>query len=237
MTPIVPESLILVPGVLCNHRLWHHQLEGLTDVSRPSVAEVHRDDSLAAMADRLLSQAPPRFALAGLSLGGYLCLEVMRQASRRVTRLALLSTSAEADVRERSEVRGTLIELARNRHFESVLRMSVPAMLGRRGGTGTTLRLEVETMAREVGAEAFQRQQVASLNRPDSRPELSQYNLPCLVLCGSEDVLTPPDLHRQLAAQIQQAQLRVIEGCGHLTPLERPEEVNAAFRDWLQRPR
>jgi pimeloyl-ACP methyl ester carboxylesterase len=161
----------------------------------------------------------------------------MRQAPRRVTRLALLATSPEADTRERALIRGTLIEVARRQRFESVLRGVVPGMLGRTAATQTSLQQEVETTAREVGADAFRRQQSASLQRPDSRPELASYLVPCLILCGAEDTLTPPELHRNMAAQIPGAELCIVEGCGHLAPLEQAAAVNAALRSWLQYPR
>lgn len=226
------EPLILVPGLLCDERLFAPQLPALAARGTVRVAETRLDDSLRAMAGRLLAHAPERFALAGLSMGGYVCLEVMRQAPGRVTRLALLDTQARADTPEASQRRRDLMALAERGEFLGVAPRLLPLFLhpAHLPALGPT----VTAMAQAVGKEAFLRQQRAILERPDSRAVLPTIGCPTLVLCGRQDQLTPPALHEEMAAAIPDATLVVLPGCGHLAPLERPEAVTAQLLAWLE---
>jgi pimeloyl-ACP methyl ester carboxylesterase len=211
-----PPDLLLLPGLLCDAALWQAQVAGLGGAARCQVADVTQDDSLAAMAARALAAAPPRFALAGLSMGGYLAFEILRQAPERVTRLALLDTSARPDTPEQARRRrGLLPQLVH------------PANLA--GPIGAA----VIAMAERVGREAFLRQQAAILGRPDSRPDLARMQLPVLVGVGEADALTPPALAEEIAAGIAGARLHRIPGCGHLPPMEAPALVTDLLRDWL----
>ena len=230
MTP-----LVLVPGLLCDERLWHHQIEGLTDLADPVlIPDVTGRDSMAGMARSVLETAPERFSLAGLSMGGYVALEVLRQAPDRVEALALLDTSARPDTPEQKEARLALIELARGGRFDEVWRLLLPKVVhpGRVEDPG--LRSAVRGMAHAVGPEAFERQERAIIVRPDSRGDLPGISCPTLVLCGRDDALTPPHLHEELADGIPGARLCQVENCGHLSTLERPEEVTRAMREWLE---
>jgi pimeloyl-ACP methyl ester carboxylesterase len=228
----VSEPLILVPGLLCDERLFAPQLPALAARTTVRIAETRLDDSLGAMAERLLAEAPERFALCGLSMGGYVCFEVMRRAAARVSRLALLDTQARADTAEAAQRRRDLMALAERGEFTGVAPRLLPLFLHpdhleRLGPT-------VTAMATAVGKEAFLRQQRAILARPDSRPLLPSIDCPTLVLCGRQDQLTPPALHEEMAAAIPQATLVVLPGCGHLAPLERPEAVTAQLLAWLE---
>lgn len=225
--------LVLLPGLLCDAALWRGQIDDLADIAAPWVADMTRDDSVSRMAARVLEAAPPRFALAGLSMGGYVAQEIMRQAPERVTRLALLDTSARPDSPEQTARRRGLIDLAEKGEFRGVTPRLLPVFLHPDRLNDKDLTAAVMAMAERVGKDAFLRQQRAIISRPDSRPSLAAIACPTLVLCGRQDQLTPLDLHEEIAAGIRGAQLVVIEECGHLSTMERPWEVSVALRQWL----
>ncbi|MDE1931794.1 MAG: alpha/beta fold hydrolase [Alphaproteobacteria bacterium] len=225
--------LVLLPGLLCDAALWHGQIAGLADVAESSVADLTRDDSLMAMARRALQAAPPQFALAGLSMGGYCAFEVMRQAPERVLRLALLDTGARADTPEQMSRRRGLIELAEKGEFKGVTPRLLPLLVHPDRLKEKELVGAVMTMAERIGKDAFLRQQKAIMGRIDSRPSLANIKCPTLVLCGREDVLTPRALAEEIAAFIPGARLDLIDHCGHLSAMERPEAVTAELRQWL----
>ena len=227
-----PHDLLLLPGLLCDATLWQAQVAGLGDAARCQVADVTQDDSLAAMAARALALAPPRFALVGLSMGGYLAFEIMRQAPGRVTRLALLDTSARPDTPEQARRRRGLMALTRSGQFKGVTPRLLPQLV-HPANLGGPVGAAVIAMAERVGREAFLRQQAAILGRPDSRPDLAGLRLPVLVAVGEADALTPPELAAEIAAGIAGAQLQTIPGCGHLPPMEAPALVTALLQDWL----
>ena len=225
--------LVLLPGLLCDAALWRGQVAGLVDVADCSVADLTRDDSLVAMARRVLQAAPPQFALAGLSMGGYCAFEVMRQAPQRVTRLALLDTSARADTPEQISRRRGLIELAENGEFKGVTPRLLPLFIHPDRLNDKALTGAVTAMAERVGRDAFLRQQKAIIGRVDSRASLANIKCPTLVLCGREDQLTPLALHEEMVPLIAGVRLDVIDHCGHLSTMERPEAVTAELRQWL----
>ncbi|MBP0492390.1 alpha/beta fold hydrolase [Pararoseomonas indoligenes] len=228
--------LLLLPGLLCDARLWRDQVAGLGAAATPVVADLTLDESVSAMAERALAAmdaaGATRFALAGLSMGGYVAFEVMRRAPERVERLALLDTSARPDTPEQSRQRRGLMSLTRTGQFRGVTPRLIPRLLHAENQAGP-LAEEVIAMAGRVGKEAFLRQQAAILGRPDSRPDLAGIAVPALVAVGEADVLTPPDLAREMAEGIPGARLQVLPGCAHLPPMERPGEVTALLRDWL----
>jgi pimeloyl-ACP methyl ester carboxylesterase len=225
--------LVLLPGLLCDRELWGGPIETLGDIAAPWVPDLTRDDSLAAMARRVLAAAPPEFALAGLSMGGYCCLEIIRQAPSRVKRLALLDTGARADTPEQSSRRRGLIELAEKGDFKGVTPRLLPLFLHPDHLTDKALTGRVTAMAHRVGKDAFLLQQKAIIGRIDSRPFLPRIDCPTLVLCGRQDQLTPVALHEEIAALIPGALLEVIENSGHLSTMEQPDAVGKALRRWL----
>lgn len=225
--------LLLLPGLLCDRALWEPQLAGLSEIADMTVGDLTQDDSMAGMARSVLATAPPRFALAGLSMGGYASLEIMRQAPERVERLALLDTSARSDKREQTKERLELIKQAELGNFKGVTPRLLPRWVHLSRVNDPEIVKTVTDMTQRVGREAFVRQQTAILNRPDSRPGLSRIRCPTLVLCGHEDAATPVELHREIAADIADARLVIVPECGHLSTIERPEAVNAALRRWL----
>ncbi|WP_159977635.1 MULTISPECIES: alpha/beta fold hydrolase [unclassified Novosphingobium] len=226
-----PQPLVLVPGLTCDAALWRAQIEGLADVAGMTVADTLSDDSIGAMAQRLLDGAPERFALAGFSMGGYIALEVMRRAPGRVTRLALIDTSARADDAGHAAVRRATVRTARARGFETVLRGSLGLLL--HPEAAPAIGEAVVAMALRVGIEAFERQQTAIIGRPDALPGLTAVKVPSLILVGAQDRTTPPYMADDMAAALPHAVVHRIERCGHMAPMEQPQVVNAALRDWL----
>jgi len=225
--------LVLLPGLLCDQALWQHQIEGLADLADPSVADLTQDASLSAMAARVLAAAPPRIALAGLSMGGYVAQEIMRRAPERVERLALLDTNARADRPDQTARRRDLIALARRGRFKGVTKRLLPYLIHPDRLDDTPLTGVVMGMAERIGRDAFLLQEEAIMGRLDGLEDLRRIVCPTLILCGAQDVLTPPKVHREMADRIPHARLVVIDNCGHLSTLERPDEVTAALRDWL----
>lgn len=225
--------LILLPGLLCDATLWRHQLDALADVADCTVADLTGHDSMGAFADHVLASAPPTFALAGLSMGGYVAQEIMRRAPRRVSRLALLDTSARADTEEQSARRRGLIELANKGNFRGVTPRLLPLLIHPDRLDDEALTETVMGMAERVGMQAFLRQQQAILTRKDGRPDLPRIGCPTLVLCGRQDQLTPLAVNEEMARLIPGARFVVVDDCGHLSTLERPAEVSRAMRDWL----
>lgn len=225
--------LILLPGLLCDRALWEPQLVGLADIADMTVGDLTQSDTMAGMAQDVLRSAPERFALAGLSMGGYVSFEIMRQAPERITRLALLDTSARPDKPENTKDRQELIKLAKQGSFKGVTPRLLPRWVHPSRVNDPAIVETVTSMTQRVGRDAFIRQQTAIMGRADSRPGLSRIHCPTLVLCGHEDAATPVEAHREMAADIADARLVVVPECGHLSTLERPEAVNDALRRWL----
>ena len=228
--------LVLVPGLLCDARLWQPQAAALADVAAITVADVTRDDSIAGMAERVLAAAPARFALAGLSMGGYVVQEMTRRAPERVAKLALLDTNARADTEEQKKRRLDLIQLAERGTFKGVTPRLLPMLIHPDRMADKELVDSVMAMAESVGKDAFLRQQRAIMGRTDGREALREIGCPTLVLCGREDALAPPKVHEEMAERIPDATLVVINHCGHISTMERPEQVAAQMRVWLTTP-
>lgn len=228
-----PQHLVLLPGLLCDAALWAHQVPALADIATTSVADLTLDDSMAAMASRMLASAPERFALAGLSMGGYVAFAMLRLAPHRVTRLALLDTTADPDTEEKTARRRGLMDLASRGRFKGVTPLLLPQLVHPDRVQEQPLASQVMGMAERVGPDAFLRQQRAIMGREDARRLLPGIKVPTLVLCGRQDALTPLERSQEMAAAIPGAQLTVIEDCGHLSTMERPEAATAALRDWL----
>ena len=230
-------TLLLLPGLLCDARLWQFQVISLQDSVRCVVADLGRDDTLDAMADRAIEGLPDRFAVAGLSMGGYVALALMRRHPARVSRLCLMDTSARADPPDAARRRRGLMTLVRGGgRFKGVTPRLLPQLLHPQSLADAGLCAEVMDMADRLGAEVYLRQQAAILARPDSRAILPAITVPTLAAAGDEDKLTPPDLAREIAAAVPGARFRLIEGAGHLAPMERPGEVTALLLDWLSWP-
>jgi pimeloyl-ACP methyl ester carboxylesterase len=229
-----PLPIVLVPGLLTSPRLFSAQLPAVWRHGPVTIADNTRDDTIAAIASRILAHAPPRFALAGLSMGGYISLEIVRQAPDRIDRLALLDTSARPDTTELTERRQAQIALARGGRFAEIADQQFPLLVHPSRHGDPSARDLVRLMADETGPDAFIRQQQAIMGRVDSRPGLGAIDRPTLVLVGDSDQLTPPELSAEIAGSIPGARLVVVAGAGHLSTLDQPEQVTRALVAWLQ---
>jgi pimeloyl-ACP methyl ester carboxylesterase len=228
-----PLPTVLIPGLTCSARLYAGQIPALWRFGPVTVADHTRDDTMAAIARRILAAAPPRFALAGLSMGGYIAFEIMRQAPDRVAKLALLDTGARAEAPEQTERRKVVIALAKSGRYAEVPDIAFPLYVHRNRHNDAGLKQTVRMMAEETGVDAFLRQQQAIITRPDSRPGLGAIKCQTLVLVGDGDEATPPELAREIAGAVGGARLVVIPACGHLSTLEQPDKVTAALLDWM----
>jgi pimeloyl-ACP methyl ester carboxylesterase len=228
-----PLPIVLVPGLLTSPRLFAEQLPALWRLGPVTIADITHHDTMAALAGHILATAPLRFALAGLSMGGYIAMEITRQAPERVDRLALLDTSARPDTPERTERRREQMATARSGRLVEVADLLFPLLVHRSRQDDPSVRGLVRLMAEEVGPEAFIRQQEAIIGRSDSRPSLGRVSCPTLVLVGDGDDLTPPELSVEIADGIPEAHLVVVADSGHLSTLDQPRQVTSALVEWL----
>jgi pimeloyl-ACP methyl ester carboxylesterase len=225
---------VLIPGLLASPRMYAGQIPRLWRTGPVTIADHTRDDSIGAIARRILATAPGRFALVGLSMGGYIAFEILRQAPERIARLALLDTSARADAPEQTAMRRAQMTLASQGRLAEVVEQQFPRLVHRAHRADAALREVFNLMAEEVGAAAFIRQQTAILGRSDARPTLGSIRCPTLVLVGDGDELTPPERAGEIAAGISAAHLVTVAQSGHMSTLEQPDEVTRALLEWLQ---
>lgn len=224
--------LVMLPGLLNDHRLWAHQQATFEAERQVLIPDLSQDSSIAAMAERVLRQAPPRFALAALSMGGYVAFEILRRAPERVMRLALLDTMARPDEPGRARVRRGLLELAGLGKFKGVTPQLLPRLMHASSLDTEVPRIVME-MADAIGREGFIRQQQAIIERADFQPLLAGIRVPTLVLFGAEDEITPLAEARVIQQGIAGAHLEVIDACGHLPPLEHPARTSQLLGQWL----
>lgn len=226
------QNLLLIPGLVCDAAVWRHQVAHLADVAAVSVPPVTQGDGIAEMARIVLEAAPQTFALAGFSMGGYIALEMLRQASGRVTRLALLDTSARGDTPQKAEWRRMAIAACERGEFVSVIEGMMPILLHPEQQNGL-LPPFVREMVGRVGVEAFVRRHRAIGTRQDSRDLLKAATQPVRSICGRQDGMSTIDEHVEIAELAQRGRFSVIEECGHMTILERPQAATALLRGWL----
>lgn len=230
----MPRSpLVLLPGLLNTQRVYEHQVEALQDIADIVVPELWHDDTIGAMAETALAAAPPTFALCGFSMGGYVAFEIFRRAPTRVERIALIDTQAAPDSPESRTRRQAFIEQTRLGRFHGVHPTLLPQIIHPTRLKDMAVTQPILDMAKEIGGDGFVRQQQAILGRADSRPLLVEIEVPTVVIVGRQDMATPLPRSQQMAADIANAQLVIVEECGHVSPLERPAEVSAALRRWL----
>ena len=229
-----PLPIVLIPGLLASARMYAPQIPYLWRVGPVTIADHTRDDRMSAIAQRILATAPGRFALVGLSMGGYIAFEMLRQAPQRIARVALLDTSARADAPEQSAMRRAQMTLASQGRLSEVLEQQLPRLMHRSRRNDTALREVFTVMAQEVGAEAFIRQQTAIMGRSDSRELLGSIRCPALVLVGDADELTPPERAAEIASGIPGARLVTNPDSGHVSTLVQPDEVTRALQEWLE---
>ena len=228
--------LLLLPGLMNDERLWDPIKQAVTD-RVVKIAPTHGADSMKALAAAVLAQAPAgRFAIAGFSLGGYVTLELCRQAPGRVAGVALIDTSARADTAEARQNRQRLLDALKSRtsSFDEVIAQFPARLLHPDRVADPHLVGLLSSMGRAVGVEAFVQQQTAAMNREDRSDVLKTLDVPALVLCGEQDTTTPPERSREIAALLAgDVDLVIVPAAGHLTPLEQPDAVVPPFLRWL----
>jgi pimeloyl-ACP methyl ester carboxylesterase len=228
--------VVFVPGLLCSAEVFAPQVAALWPCGPVTVASTLAGDTIPEIAAAILAAAPPRFALAGISMGGYICLEIMRQAPERVVKLALLDTSARPDTPEQTAKRRDAVASARTGDFLAQTAEAALAQVHPDRKDDAHLIAVNRRMAAAVGVDGYARQIEAIIARPDSRSGLAAIAVPTLVLVGDTDTLTPPELAEELVAGIPQASLTIVPQCGHLSTLEQPEAVNRALLAWMMLP-
>jgi pimeloyl-ACP methyl ester carboxylesterase len=228
MTPVV-----LVPGMLCTAEIFASQVMALWPYGSVTVASTLEGETIAEMAAAILAAAPPRFALAGISMGGSIELEIMRQAPERVIKLALLDTEARPDTPEQTAQRRALLAQVNTDNFEALLALAVPAIEHPAHQNDPALREVNVRMGMKVGIERWARQAEAVMARIDYRPSLPAISVPTLVLVGDSDTFTPPDRAEEMVAAIPGARLVVVPECGHASTIEQPDAVNRALVEWI----
>lgn len=226
--------LLLLPGLLTDERLFEHQVRHLSDIAQPVVADLTGSDTIAALATTAIALMPAgRFAVAGLSMGGYVAIEVARRVPERLAAIALLNTNARADSPEASENRRRLVAVA-ERDFASVNTTLLPKLLHPDHQEDARLVKVLDDMANAIGLEGFKRQQAAIIGRIDSRAHLGAIRAPAMVLAAREDAIMPMEVSEEMARGIPGARLEIVEHCGHVSSIEQPEAVTTRLRAWIQ---
>jgi pimeloyl-ACP methyl ester carboxylesterase len=226
--------ILLVPGLGGSPRIYAPVAPALWRFGPVTVANHIRDDNMGAIARRILAEAPPRFALAGHSMGGYIAFEIMRQAPERVAKLALINTQARPDTPEATTRRRGQMARALSGEYHAVLDELFPGFVHPSRGEDAALRRLVHEMGDDLGAETFVRQQTAVIGRPDSRPSLAWIKCPTLVLSGDQDNTIPNSLSMEMAGGIPDAKLKILQNCGHLPQVEQPQATADALVEWLR---
>jgi pimeloyl-ACP methyl ester carboxylesterase len=228
------KNLILIPGLLCNGRVFKHQFQNLIQDVDVEIADTSRGETMEEIARAILENTPARFAVAGHSMGGAIAFQIWKQAAGRVERLALLDTSPLPDSPPSMAQRREMIRMAEEKKLEEVARLLLPRLLNPGHQQNAELVEAVVHMARETPADVFIRHQHAQIKRPDCRELLVSIDCPTLVLVGRDDRLTPPEISEEMARVIPNAVFKSVNDSGHLTPVEQPESVTAALREWLE---
>jgi pimeloyl-ACP methyl ester carboxylesterase len=229
--------LLLLPGLVNDARVYAGVRGRLAGEAECVDADLTTHDTMAGLADDVLAKAPQRFALAGLSMGGYCALEIAHRAPDRVVALALIDTSARPDGDEAKANRERQIARARAGELDAVVEELLRKWVHPSRLADAAVADVVRAMARSHGPAVFERQQRAIMSRADSRPRLAAIRCPTVVLCGADDAIMPREIHAELAAGIPGATLVAVPECGHLAPLERPEAVAAALAELLAKAR
>ena len=226
MPPFTP---IFIPGLLCTEFLFAKQRATLSNEGL--IGDTMQHDSISKMAEVALDQCRGALVPVGLSMGGYVALEMARLAPERIVGMALLSTNAGVDNDERAEERRQAIKLAKHKGFKGITGSFLSQLISKTARGDAALAGNILAMARDVGRVGFVRQQTAILGRRDQKDTLANFRSPVLVLCGTSDVLTPPKLSIDMAGLAQDVTLKLLDGIGHLSSLEAPGAVTSALHD------
>jgi len=227
------EPLVFIPGLMCDARLFAPQINELSRERVVVVAPISQGDRIEAMASDIIDQLPARFALAGLSMGGIVAMEILRRAPERITRLCLMDTDPLADTASIAAAREPLMARARAGKLDEVMREAMRPEFLAPGPNRLAILESIYKMAGDFGADVFVRQNRALQRRPDQQGTLRRCKVPTLVMCGEHDRLTPVKHHRFMAELIPNAELAIIQDAGHIPTLEQPEATMQALRAWL----
>lgn len=220
-------QLLFISGLLSNESVWVDQIKNLSDIALIKVISPTQDTPQK-MVEAILEQAPAQFALAGHSMGGWLCLEVMRRAKERVLKLCLLNTTAKSDTPIKKAKRKEMIQRVKNGQFHEVVKELVDHFV-----FNESVKNEVEKMFLGAGEKAFIQQETSMLVRDECESILPLIQCPTLVTHAAKDKVFTLQDHQELANTIPKAQLAIIEECGHMSPMERPEAVTSLLRSWI----
>lgn len=226
--------IVFIPGLMCTGRIYEHQALELGQRHPVLFANHWSHGSMGEIAKSILAVAPERFALAGTSMGGYVAFEILRQAPERVSKLVLMSTSAKPDTPERSEGRRKSVAAAKQAGMRAGTKTLYPQLVHPARHEDLPLLGVFIDMAEQLGVGAYEKQIEAIIGRADSRPTLSQIKVPTLVVAGKDDKLITPDNSEEIAKGIPGAKLELVEHCGHMGMIERPEaytKLLGAFLD------
>ena len=227
------KTLVFVPGLLCDEALFSHQIEAFKDEYNIIVADITAYNNVEQMAQSVLANAPKKFILCALSMGGYVAMEILRRAPQRVTKVILSNTQAATDSDQTKRRRRGLISIAKIGNFKGVTPKLLPMLIHEKRLDETALTQTIMNMAERVGLDAFLNQQQAILDRPDSRSDLVNFNMPVLVVGGDKDQITPPEQAKEMAQMLPHSTLHIFETCGHLAPLEYPQQFTQLMRSFL----
>lgn len=225
--------MILIPGLGTSPRTYSNIIPELWQHGSVTIVNYAQNDSIEAMAKQILADAPEQFALIGHSMGGYIAFEIMRQAPERVSKLALLNTSARSDNDEAKQKRQEKIEQAKQGKFAEIIKGTLPAFVHPSHKDDKNLQEIITAAHNDAGAENYIRQQTAIMNRKDSRPDIKDITIPTLVLTGDDDKLLPLEHSQEIVNAIRGAKLVVVTQAGHMAALEQPREVSKALVEWL----
>jgi pimeloyl-ACP methyl ester carboxylesterase len=226
-------ALVLLPGLLNDRRVFAPQIAALQSHAAISSPELWHADAMDEIVDKVLAEAPPVFALAGFSMGGYVALEVFRRAPKRVRRLALIATTARSETPEGKKRRQALIDQTKLGRWRGITQVMLPLLIHPDKLKDKALVASLQAMAMTIGADGYANQQRAIISRRDNRTLLPKINVPSIVIAGRDDQVLPFSMSEEIAAGIKGARLIGLERCGHVAPLEQPAGVTAALREWF----
>lgn len=234
MTNSQPIPLVILPGLLCDSRMFAAtcaHFDGTIVID----GFYGGADRIAAMATYALDHMPPRAALLGHSMGARVALEIWRQASERVERLALVDTGVHAVKRGEQDNRYALRDLGRAQGMAALVAQWLPPMMGDMALADTALMALLTAMTIDAGLATFEAQIEALLHRPSLDTLLPTITCPTFAIVGRQDRWSPVAQHEAITAAIPGAQLRIVEGAGHMMPAETPEPFNRIVAEWRQK--
>lgn len=228
-------TLFLLPGLLCDERVWQYQQKNLADLVDIRIPNFRNIDSFDAMADAVLEEAPETFYLAGHSMGGRVAMQILNKVPQRIIKLALMDTAIHPTALGEKDKRQVLIDLAKEKGMAELARVwGLPMVHPEKQKDQVFMQIFFD-MVESYAVESFQNQVNALVSRQDAEPFLGKAPKGSLVLCGREDTWSPPSRHEDIARALpDNPAVVIIEECGHMSTMEQPQAVTKAMREWLQ---